>query len=807
MSDQAINSTAYWDNRFEADWEAKDGPAQTRFFCRLAAANMPGWLTHAVRAEGWSVCDWGCALGDGTDLLEQLMAPAQAIGVDISSRAVEQARRRYPRLNFEAMDLVEKPAPRAFDLVFSSNTIEHFDRPWKVLEKVAASAARAVVVMMPANEFERHSEHFATFTPANVPLQLGDDLALVGARLFDTGKVSGTYWSGQQFLLTYLRRAEIAARGLTLADLPGALEPELPGALDGTWTSPAAILRGEIVKEQALAAASQAAMDVATARIGALEERLAGRAAQHDAMQAELKQERAAAEELRAQLEELRAQLEELRAQLSARSDELRLAREAAGAAQAEAGTSSAGWSVAHAAAERLHESAERWRGRALALEASTSWRITGPLRRVVTTLKRQGHERALPPVPEIPPVPERAASVGGAGATGPRVASLEIQIEAMRARLTSGVRRGLTIVTCGFDFDITVNQRPINIAREAAASGHAVIFVAWEWAPDQPSALRNRLFEGDILQVGRFDFTGRPELFNGLVSAAEEAVYILSVPSRDLNDAAHALRGAGAAIVYDIMDDWEEFAAVGQAPWFEKSVEENAVLSADVVTAVSPPLAAKFAFARHDVTVIANGFSPRVLGAKPGLRVAAREGERLRAGYFGHLTDSWFNWELIFEALEAAPELEVEVIGYGEPEWVRTRAAAQPRLTFLGKRSPSDLLRLSHGWHVAMIPFKSGTLAEAVDPIKIYEYLYFRLPVAVTGILHVASYPATRVATDVAEFIAALRDLGRDAGRFDQDAVDAFLSSATWRSRYRALLDRAQRQRPLGELFGNAAR
>ncbi len=56
------------------------------------------------------------------------------------------------------------------------------------------------------------------------------------------------------------------------------------------------------------------------------------------------------------------------------------------------------------------------------------------------------------------------------------------------------------------------------------------------------------------------------------------------------------------------------------------------------------------------------------------------------------------------------------------------------------------------------MIPFKSGRLSEAVDPIKIYEYFYFGLPVIVTGIKHLEQYPNVRVVSNPGMFMEAAR-------------------------------------------------
>ena len=61
-----VNSNAYWDGRFQNDWEANEGPAQSRFFCALVLDALPAWVIRFIRDEQLSVLDWGCAQGDGT---------------------------------------------------------------------------------------------------------------------------------------------------------------------------------------------------------------------------------------------------------------------------------------------------------------------------------------------------------------------------------------------------------------------------------------------------------------------------------------------------------------------------------------------------------------------------------------------------------------------------------------------------------------------------------------------------------------------------------------------------------------------
>ena len=60
-----VNSPEYWDERFLVDWERRGGPDQTVFFAELAIRLLPDWLRREIVQERLTVCDWGCAMGQG----------------------------------------------------------------------------------------------------------------------------------------------------------------------------------------------------------------------------------------------------------------------------------------------------------------------------------------------------------------------------------------------------------------------------------------------------------------------------------------------------------------------------------------------------------------------------------------------------------------------------------------------------------------------------------------------------------------------------------------------------------------------
>lgn len=219
MSDTDINSQNYWNGRFEKDWESNMGKEQSRFFAKVALENLPAWLRSVAGKDGWTICDWGCAQGDGTDVIASHFARERVTGIDFAESAVKKARHAYPGIRFEAQDwLASSKVDGKYSLIFSSNTLEHFEDPFKVLDTLFQRAEQCVVLALPYRELDRISEHFFSFTPENIPLIAHTDWILVHARALDCREMSPTYWHGDQIILVYAKRSWVESSNLVLAD-------------------------------------------------------------------------------------------------------------------------------------------------------------------------------------------------------------------------------------------------------------------------------------------------------------------------------------------------------------------------------------------------------------------------------------------------------------------------------------------------------------------------------------------------------------------------------------------------------------
>src|SRR5262245_27546412 len=101
MTELEINSRDWWEDYFLHHWEAFDGSAQTWYFMERLVANLPQPELDWTRAEPRTILDWGCAMGQGVAVLTREFPQCAVTGLDWSSTAIEEARRRHPQCRFE----------------------------------------------------------------------------------------------------------------------------------------------------------------------------------------------------------------------------------------------------------------------------------------------------------------------------------------------------------------------------------------------------------------------------------------------------------------------------------------------------------------------------------------------------------------------------------------------------------------------------------------------------------------------------------------------------------------------------------
>ena len=353
----------------------------------------------------------------------------------------------------------------------------------------------------------------------------------------------------------------------------------------------------------------------------------------------------------------------------------------------------------------------------------------------------------------------------------------VETDLEVVRGFLAAvGGAERLWVIYTTDPYSETHGQRSTWLARELLSRGDFVLFFYWRWnlSDPLPDPLHDRLLTVPIDQFYRLQ---KPLLETG--GGDREKIFLIEFPDAYLFEQVDLLGAHGFTTVYDCVDDWEEFARAGQAHWYDPEVERHLACRADVVVATHPVLAERIRQLGRDVDVpvVPNGVALDSLAHAPARE---RVGDPV-VGYFGHLTAAWFDWELLCETARARPEWSFDIIGHGAPEDL----AVPPNVRLRGRVPHEELEAATRSWHVGIVPFRPGRLTQAVDPIKMYEYLALGLPTVVVDMPHLAGAPGVTVCG---------RDGFADAlERALQEPLDAarvaeFVQSARWEVRLNAL-------------------
>lgn len=192
-----LNSYEYWNLRFKNDWETKGGNLQTKLFMKMLVDNIPNDISTEIYNHKYSICDVGCALGDGCELLKKKFVASLVTGIDFSENAISKAKKMFGcECNFKTGDIAKMQ--EEFDIVILSNILEHFKEPIKVVEKCIKNAKKYIIILVPYDENSICPEHVSFFKEDSFPIGI-KSFFKTHEKIIEEKDV----WRGKQYLVIY----------------------------------------------------------------------------------------------------------------------------------------------------------------------------------------------------------------------------------------------------------------------------------------------------------------------------------------------------------------------------------------------------------------------------------------------------------------------------------------------------------------------------------------------------------------------------------------------------------------------------
>jgi len=116
------------------------------------------------KSKNFSLLDVGCALGDGLAFLQKHFPLANFYGLDFSNIGIQQAKKRHPKIKFICADICSYEFNRKYDYITIIRTLEHFSKPFQILDKCLNFATHCVLLNVPSPGL-KCQEHIYKFYP------------------------------------------------------------------------------------------------------------------------------------------------------------------------------------------------------------------------------------------------------------------------------------------------------------------------------------------------------------------------------------------------------------------------------------------------------------------------------------------------------------------------------------------------------------------------------------------------------------------------------------------------------------------
>ncbi|MCL4395907.1 MAG: glycosyltransferase [Chloroflexi bacterium] len=230
---------------------------------------------------------------------------------------------------------------------------------------------------------------------------------------------------------------------------------------------------------------------------------------------------------------------------------------------------------------------------------------------------------------------------------------------------------------------------------------------------------------------------------------------------------------------LYDCIDN---FAAFHKNRPDIVETERRLVASAQIVFATSAELFERMKEINPHTFLIANAVDLTLFHAETtGPAAAPRdiaECQRPILGYVGEIAE-WFDCELVRDLAVQNPDWSIALIGDIHSDVAAL--LAQPNVHYLGPKNYELIPSYVGHFDACLVPFKVNALTNAVNPIKIYEYLAMGKPVVSTPLREVQRFSEVIEIADPADFSNAVK---RALAKSDDSSVQQRLQVArnnTW--------------------------
>lgn len=233
--------------------------------------------------------------------------------------------------------------------------------------------------------------------------------------------------------------------------------------------------------------------------------------------------------------------------------------------------------------------------------------------------------------------------------------------------------------------------------------------------------------------------------------------------------------------VIYDCMDNHEAMCQKSHKQLM-RDYEEKLTSRADYILVsaqkLKETLLERYGNALAEkIIIVRNGYNGQIL---PQEEETVQKQDMFTISYIGTI-GPWFNFDYLLKSLEEFPNLTYRIIGPAD-----TALPLADRLVYMGTVEHHKLHDAIRDVQCLAMPFQLNEIVEAVDPVKLYEYINFNKNILCVKYKEIERFdPFVHFYTDYVSFRDQIQRMMEDNTlRYSQQDRQIFLSENNWASR-----------------------
>ena len=239
-----------------------------------------------------------------------------------------------------------------------------------------------------------------------------------------------------------------------------------------------------------------------------------------------------------------------------------------------------------------------------------------------------------------------------------------------------------------------------------------------------------------------------------------------------------------GWKIIYDCMDEWNNFPGISPQLL---DIEKQLVGQCDLIAVTSKQLHDKWRTYQRPMILARNATDYDFYHKRCKPNNLLEGIKHPVVGFYGAVAD-WFDVDLMAEAAQQRPDYTFVLVG-GVFDVDVSRLRLMPNIKMLGQQPYETMPQYLYHFDVCIIPFKINEITNAIDPVKLYEYLSGGKPVVSVMLSELEQYrDYLYLAQGAVDFVAKIDlALSENNGKLTERRKD-LARQHTWSECYKSI-------------------